>query len=227
MDTATFHAEINKIVSEHRLDQHPYVELISNGKATREQLKGYPIQHYEMTVRDSAPLSAEVYLRLREIDEWAGQGAAKGFAEEALGLYSHSAGHTDLLFELWQGGLGQPREALTKAVGSNDSMAFNACMYRLLRLKPQFIGAIGLMEEIEVEAYLKLKNGYERNYGIKPEHLRFLSVHYEADKEHGEGGHRLIDHFVTGTGREEEFLAEARCLAHFFWRGFDSMASGA
>jgi pyrroloquinoline quinone (PQQ) biosynthesis protein C len=45
MDTATFHKEINKIVAEHRLDQHPYVELVNQGRAAREQLKGYPIQH--------------------------------------------------------------------------------------------------------------------------------------------------------------------------------------
>lgn len=223
MDTATFHKEINQIVAEYRLNQHPYVELVASGKASREQLKGYPIQHYEMTVRDSAPLSAEVYLRLHEFDEKAGHGAAKGFAEEALGIYSHSAGHTELLFELWEGGLGLPRKQLVQAVGSPDAMAFNACMYRLLRLKPRFIGAIGLMEEIEVEAYKKLMEGMERHYAIKPEHLRFFSVHYEADKEHGEAGHASIDHFVTGTGREEEFLAEARCLAHFFWKGFDSM----
>ena len=83
--------------------------------------------------------------------------------------------------------------------------------------------SINRVEEIEVEAYKKLMEGMERNYGITPDHLRFFSVHYEADKEHGEAGHEIIDHFVTGTGREEEFLAEARCLAHFFWKGFDSM----
>jgi pyrroloquinoline quinone (PQQ) biosynthesis protein C len=63
----------------------------------------------------------------------------------------------------------------------------------------------------------------ERHYGLGVEHLRFFTVHYEADKEHGEAGHRVIDRFVTGTGREEEFLAEARTLAHFFWKGFDAM----
>jgi hypothetical protein len=47
MDKATFHPAINKIVSEHRLDQHPYVKLVNTGKASRDQLKGYPTQHYE------------------------------------------------------------------------------------------------------------------------------------------------------------------------------------
>jgi pyrroloquinoline quinone (PQQ) biosynthesis protein C len=223
MDTATFHAEINKIVAEHRLDQHPYVKLVNEGRATREQLKGYPIQHYEMTVRDSAPLSAVAYLKMYDIDQKVARGSAKGFAEEALGLYSHSAGHTELLFELWEGGLGLPREQLINAIGSDDARAFNACMYRIIHLKPHFVGAIGLCEEIEVEAYKLLQEGLEDHYGFKPEQTRFLSVHYEADKEHGEGGHRMIERFVTGTGREAEFLAEARTLANFFWKGFDSM----
>ena len=205
MDKATFHAEINKIVAEHRLDQHPYVKLVHEGKASREQLKGYPIQHYEMTVRDSAPLSATAYLKMYDIDQKVAHGSAKGFAEEALGLYSHSAGHTDLLFELWEGGLGLPREQLRHSTGSHDARAFNACMYRIIHLKPHFVGAIGLCEEMEVEAYRMLREGLERHYEIRPEHTRFLSVHYEADKEHGEGGHRMIDRFVTGTGGEEEF----------------------
>jgi pyrroloquinoline quinone (PQQ) biosynthesis protein C len=223
MNKTTFHAEIDKIVAEHRLNQHPYVKLVNEGRASREQLRGYPIQHYEMTVRDSAPLSATAYLKMYQIDQKAARGSAKGFAEEALGLYSHSAGHTDLLFELWEGGLGLPHEQLVNSIGSDDSRAFNACLYRIIHLKPHFVGAIGLCEEIEVEAYKMLQEGLERHYGLKPEHTRFLSVHYEADKEHGEGGHRMIDRFVTGTGREEEFLAEATTLAHFFWKGFDSM----
>ena len=223
MNKENFHAEIDDIVAEYRLNQHPYVKLVNGGRASREQLKGYPIQHYEMTVRDSAPLSATAYLKMYDIDQKIAHGSAKGFAEEALGLYSHSAGHTDLLFELWESGLGLPREQLVKSIGSDDSRAFNACLYRIIHLKPEFVGAIGLSEEIEVEAYKMLQEGLEHHYGLKPEHTRFLSVHYEADKKHGAGGHRMIDRFVTGSGREEEFLAEARTLARFFWRGFDSM----
>jgi hypothetical protein len=58
------------------------VKLVNQGKAAREQLKGYPIQHYEMTVRDSAPLSAAAYLKMYDIDQKVAQGSAKGFAEE-------------------------------------------------------------------------------------------------------------------------------------------------
>ena len=223
MNKSEFYSDIKRMVSEYDLANHPYIRLIADGKASRTQLKGYPLQHYEMTVRDSAPLSATFYLKVRELDEAAGKQMAQGFAEEALGLYSHSASHTDLLLELWENGLGLPADQLLNSIGSDDSRAFNACLYRLIHLRPQFIGAVGLMEGIEVNAYKRLMEGMEQHYGLKPEHLRFFSVHYEADKEHGETGHWLIDRFVTGSGREDAFLQEARCLARFFWKGFDSM----
>jgi pyrroloquinoline quinone (PQQ) biosynthesis protein C len=223
MDRTTFMTEVKKIVSEHELVNHPYVELVSRGKAPREQLKNYPIEHYAMTVKESAPLTAVAFLKVRELDLEAGEHAAQNFAEEALGVYSHSASHTELLFEMWERAMGMPRQQLVDSVGSDDSRAFNALLYRIVYLKPRFMGAIGLMEEMEVQAYKKLMIGMQEHYGIKATDLRFLDVHYEADKDHSETGHWLIDRFVTGTGAEMEFLAEARCLARFFWKGFDSM----
>jgi pyrroloquinoline quinone (PQQ) biosynthesis protein C len=48
MDRTTFRTEIKRIVSDNELSKHPYVELVSQGRASREQLKGYPLQHYDM-----------------------------------------------------------------------------------------------------------------------------------------------------------------------------------
>ncbi|HTW87696.1 MAG TPA: iron-containing redox enzyme family protein [Candidatus Binataceae bacterium] len=223
MDKTRFHAEIDKIVSDYDLTKHPYVELISTGKASREQLKRYPIEHWAMTVKDSGPLAALGYLRLREIDLEAAHRFAQSFSEEALGTYSHSASHTELLYEMWERGLGMARRQLDESIGSEESLAANALFYRIAYVKPHFLGAFGLGEGAEVYAYKKLQIGLEQHYGIKTSDLRFLDVHYEADKDHSEAGHWLIDRLVTGSGREQEFLAEARTLVHAFWKGFDSM----
>ncbi|MBF6567613.1 MAG: iron-containing redox enzyme family protein [Candidatus Binataceae bacterium] len=225
MDKKQFYAEIEKIVREYDLTKHPYVELVSRGEATREQLKRYPIEHYAMTVKDSGPLAALAYLRLRELDLDAAQHIAQNFAEEALGLLSHSAGHTELLCEMWEQALGMPRPQLLDSIGSEESLASNALFYRIAYLKPRYLGGFGLSEEMEVHAYKKLQIGLQEHYGMKPSDLRFLDVHYEADKDHSETGHWLIDRLVTGTGHEEEFLVEARTLCHGFWKGFDSMLS--
>ncbi len=221
MDAATFRREIDKLASEFKLDKHPYMQLVYNGKATREQLKHYPIQHYEMTVRDADLFGAESYLRMREIDPEAARVRAANFAEEALGVYSNSAGHLELLFELWEGGLGLPRRELIESHPSADARMMNALLHRLRRVKPRFMGASGLLEEMEVEAYLMLYEGLQHHYHIDPKHLRFLSVHYEADKEHGKSGHDLIERLVVGTGREEDFLSEARLMMRQFWKGFE------
>ncbi len=223
MDKATFHAELDKLSAEFALTRHPYFELVSRGKASREQIKRYPIEHYAMTVKDSGPLSAMAYLRLHEIDVEAAQQMAQSFAEESLGLYSHSAGHAELLCEMWERGLGLRREELLNSIGSEESLAANALFHRVANLKPEFLGAFGMCEGMEVYAYKQLQEALEAHYGMKPEDLRFLSVHYEADKDHSETGHWLIDRLVTGTGREEEFLAETRTLMHSFWKGFESM----
>jgi len=223
MDKTTFHAELDKLSSEYVLTKHPYFELVSRGKASREQLKRYPIEHYAMTVKDSGPLSAMAYLRLRDVDLEAAQQMAQGFAEEALGLYSHSASHAELLCEMWERGLGLPRQELLDSIGSEESLAANALFHRVANLKPEFLGAFGMCEGMEVYAYKQLQEALEAHYGMKPEDLRFLSVHYEADKDHSETGHWLIDRLVTGTGREAEFLAETRALMHCFWKGFESM----
>ncbi|MGH7907399.1 MAG: iron-containing redox enzyme family protein, partial [Candidatus Binataceae bacterium] len=184
MDKAAFHEKIGKIVSEYELTKHPYVELVSRGEATTEQLRRYPIEHYAMTVKDSGPLAALAYLRLREIDYDAAQHMAQSFAEEALGAYSHSAGHKELLTEMWERALGMPRDQLTESIGSEESLAANALFHRIAYIKPRFLGAFGLAEEMEVHAYKKLRRGLEEHYGMKAADLRFLDVHYEADKDH-------------------------------------------
>ncbi len=221
MNAATFRKELDKLSAEFNLDKHPYMQLVYTGKATREQLKHYPIQHYEMTVRDADLFGAEGYLRMREIDSEAARIRAANFAEEALGVYSNSAGHLDLLFELWEGGLGLPRNQLVESEPTPNARLLNALLHRLRRVKPRFIGASGLLEEMEVEGYLKIYEGLQRHYHIDPKHLRFLSVHYEADKEHGKSGHDLIERLVVGTGREEDFLAEAHLMMSQFWKGFE------
>ncbi|HVB79429.1 MAG TPA: iron-containing redox enzyme family protein [Candidatus Binataceae bacterium] len=223
MDAATFRAEIKRLAAEFKLDKHPYIQLVYTGKASRDQLKNYPIQHYEMTVRDADMFGAEGFLRMRELDPAAARDRAMNFAEEALGIYSKSASHLELLFELWEGGLGLPRTELIQSKSSDAARILNALIMRLRRIKPQFAGASGLLEEMEVEAYRMLHEGLERHYHIDPRHLRFLSVHHEADKDHGESGHKLIERFVVGSGREEEFLSEARLMMNGFWNGFDSM----
>ncbi len=90
------------------------------GKASGEQLKNYPIQPYEMTVRDADMFGVEGFLRMREIDPEAARDGAMNFAEEALGIYRRSASPLELLFKLREGGLGLPRKKLIRFAESHQ-----------------------------------------------------------------------------------------------------------
>jgi len=154
------------------------------------------------------------------------QGAAmmaENFAEETLGLLSQSAGHPELMFEYWEKGLRLPRQELIESSGSPASRMFNAFAWRTMSLRPRYIGALGLVEAIELPSHLQLLAGVEKHYGFPADAVRFFSVHAEADKEHAATGRKLVERLVRTEREQREFLIEARCLVDLFKQGFDAM----
>jgi pyrroloquinoline quinone (PQQ) biosynthesis protein C len=223
MDTKTFWQEAGRLIDEYSLANHPIVTLIRDGKATRDQLGRYAIEHYELTIRDAGRYLSQGYLSMVEIDEQGADMVAENFAEETCGLLSHSAGHPKLMFDYWEKGLGFARHELLEASASPASRMFNACMWRIVTLKPRFIGAGGMVEAIELPSHLQLLEGVEKHYGFAPEASRFFSVHAEADKQHYETGKQLVERLVHTDRERQEFLIEARILLDLFKRGFDAM----
>lgn len=60
MEVQAFWQGVERIADEYNVGKHPLTQLMHDGKATKEQIKQFAIEHYEMTVRDSGP-----YHRLR------------------------------------------------------------------------------------------------------------------------------------------------------------------
>jgi pyrroloquinoline quinone (PQQ) biosynthesis protein C len=223
MDNATFKRELASLRKEFDLGNHPFITMVHEGKATPEHLRRYSIEHYEMTIRDAGPLMAQAYLEMLPIDSAGARMVAQNFAEEALGLYTKSNGHADLLHEFWHDGLGLPLEQLEHSNPSAAARAFNADIWRLCRAKPRYIGAIGMAEGCERAAYRKMFEGVTRHYGVRPEDARFFSVHIEADEEHEETGHKLVDKLIRDDYERREFVAEAAVMLDLFRKGFDAM----
>ena len=69
MDTKTFWQEAGLLIDEYSLADHPIVSLIHEGKATRDQLGRYAIEHYELTIRDAGRSLSQGYLSMVDIDE--------------------------------------------------------------------------------------------------------------------------------------------------------------
>jgi len=223
MDTRTFRQEVEKIADEFSIGKHPLVQHIYEGKATKEQVKQFAIEHYEMTVRDSGHYIAQGYVSMVNVDKVGAEMMAENFAEEAMGLYTHTAGHAELLFEFWEKGLGLPRKELEESSASPASRAMNAYFWLLMSRRVRYSGALGILEGDFSQACEKILAGLQTHYQMRPEALRFFSGHVEADREHAATGRKMIERLLTTERDRQEFLKEARCAAELYWKGWDAM----
>ena len=223
MDTQTFWREVERIADEFSISRHPLVQLVYEGKATKQQLRQFAVEHYEMTVRDSGPYIAQGYISMCKLDAEGAELMADNFAEEAMGLSTHTAGHAGLLYEFWEQGLGLPRKELEESSASAAARAMNAYFWLMVTHKIKYSGALGMLEGNFSQACEKLAAGLRKHYGMKPEAIRFFSGHIEADREHAQTGRKLVDRLLTTERDRQEFLKEERCAAELYWKGWDAM----
>lgn len=223
MDTQAFWREVEKIADEFNIGKHPFVQLVHDGKASKQQLKQFAVEHYEMTVRDSGPYIATGYISMNKLDARGAELMAENFAEEAMGLYTHTGGHSALLFEFWEKGLGLPRKELEESRASAAARTLNAYFWMLVTHKVKYSGALGVLEGGFSSACEKMLAGLQQHYGMKPDAVRFFSGHIEADREHAQTGRQLVEQLLTTERDRLEFLTEARCTANLYWRGWDAM----
>jgi len=222
MDMDTLWQEIGAVNGELGISNHPLHQMIRDGSANMEHIKGFAIQHYEMTIRDSGPYMAQGYISMSEIDDQGARLIAENFAEEAMGLFSKTTGHCELLHEFWEA-LGLPLSELQDAIASPAARAFNACFWVLMTQKVRYSGALGLLEGEFVTAAENMFQGLQKHYGLKPEQLRFFSTHIEADREHAETGKKLVTRLLSEPSHRANFVAEARCAIELYRRAWDSM----
>jgi pyrroloquinoline quinone (PQQ) biosynthesis protein C len=223
MDLQAFWKGVEQIADEYNIGKHPFVKLVHDGKATRQQLKQFAVEHYEMTVRDSGPYIAQAYINMSKLDAAGAEMMAENFAEEAMGLHTHTTGHAGLLFEFWEKALGLPKEELEQSSASSAARALNAYFFRMVTNKVLYSGAMGVLEGGFSAACEKMLSGMEKHYGFKPETVRFFSGHVEADREHAHTGRKLIERLLTADRDHQEFLKEARCMGDLYWKGWDAM----
>jgi pyrroloquinoline-quinone synthase len=223
MDIQTFWHEVEKIGHELDIGRHPFVRSVHEGNATKLHLRQFAIEHYEMTVRDSGPYIAQGYCSMTKLDAVGAELMAANFAEEAMGLYTRTAGHAVLLFEFWEQGLGLPRRELEESSASTAARAVNGYFWLLMTQKVRYSGAGGILEGGFSHACEKMFDGLRKHYDMKPEALRFFSGHIEADREHAATGRKLIERLLTNERERHEFLKEVRCFGELYWKGWDAM----
>jgi len=181
--------------------KHPFLKAVCNGTATMDQIRTWAIQDYQF--RAAVPRIAMLrYLACSdpEIAEklW---GVVE---EETRGLDTGSAGHNELAVRFAES-IGLSRAQLENAQLLPATAAHLYYAELIIHTLPWFvvmsiqIGAEGTFGP----AAAALGNGFIQRYNMKPEDVRFFTVHSQADEEHGSLAEEIAARYLHGPHLQE------------------------
>ena len=163
--------------------KHPFLKAVCNGTATMDQIRAWAIQDYQF--RAAVPRIAMLrYLACT--DPEIAQKLWGVVEEETRGMETGTAGHNELAIRFAES-IGLTRSQLENAELRPSTAAHLYYVELIIHTLPWFvvmsiqIGAEGTFGP----AAAALGNGFIKQYGMKPEDVRFFTVHSEADEEHG------------------------------------------
>jgi pyrroloquinoline quinone (PQQ) biosynthesis protein C len=163
--------------------KHPFLKAVCNGTATMDQIRAWAIQDYQF--RAAVPRIAMLrYLACT--DPEIAQKLWGVVEEETRGIETGTAGHNELAIRFAES-IGVTRSQLENAELRPSTAAHLYYVELIIHTLPWFvvmsiqIGAEGTFGP----AAAALGNGFINQYGMKPDDVRFFTVHSEADEEHG------------------------------------------
>jgi pyrroloquinoline-quinone synthase len=163
--------------------KHPFLKAVCNGTASMDQIRAWAIQDYQF--RAAVPRIAMLrYLACN--DPEIAQKLWGVVEEETRGMDTGSAGHNELAIRFAES-IGLTRDELENAELRPSTAAHLYYVELIIHTLPWFvvmaiqIGAEGTFGP----AAAALGHGFIKQYGMKPDDVRFFTVHSEADEEHG------------------------------------------
>jgi len=180
---------------------HPFVRAVCEGRASMEQIRQWALQDYQF--RRAVPRIALLrYLactdpvfqpKLYEVVE-----------DETKGLRPGSVGHPDMFVE-FGAALGLSRGELEAASLRPATAAHLYYTELIIHTLPWFVV---MAAQISAEgtfspAAAVLGQAFIKQYGMKPESVRFFTVHVEADAEHGSLAEDIARAYITSAPLEK------------------------
>ncbi len=176
---------------------HPFVRAVCAGTASLDQIRNWALQDYQFRravpriamLRYLACSDPEFAPRLYEVVE-----------DETRGLRPGSIGHPDMFIEFAES-IGITRAELESAPLRPATAAHLYYAELIIHTLPWFvmmaaqIGAEGTFGP----AVAALGQGLIKQYGMKPESIRFFTVHVEADEEHGTLAEDIALRYITSA----------------------------
>lgn len=174
---------------------HPFVRAVSAGTASMEQIRKWAVQDYQF--RRAVPRIAMLRYLACSDPEFAGR-LYEVVEEETRGLATGSAGHCDMFVEFAES-IGITRKELETAELRPATAAHLYYAELVIHTLPWFVmmaAQIGAEGTFSPPA-AALGQGFIKQYGMKPESVRFFTVHVEADEEHGTLAEDIALSYIT------------------------------
>jgi pyrroloquinoline-quinone synthase len=181
---------------------HPFVRAVCEGRAHKDQIRRWAVQDYQF--RRAVPRLAMLrYLactdpvfqpKLYEVVE-----------EETQGLRPGSVGHPDMFVEFAET-MGVQRKELETAPLEPATAAHLYYAELIIHTLPWFVVMAAQMtaEGTFGPAAAALGKGFIEQYGMKPESVRFFTIHVEADAEHGSLAEEIATAYITSPSLEAQ-----------------------
>ena len=181
--------------------KHPFLKAVCNGTATMDQIRAWAIQDYQFRaavpriamLRYLACTDPEIARKLWGVVE-----------EETRGMDTGTAGHNELAIRFAES-IGVTRSQLENAELRPSTAAHLYYVELIIHTLPWFvfmaiqIGAEGTFGP----AAAALGNGFVKQYGMKPDDVRFFTVHSEADEEHGSLAEEIAVRYLHSSQLQE------------------------
>jgi pyrroloquinoline quinone (PQQ) biosynthesis protein C len=181
--------------------KHPFLKAVCNGTATMDQIRAWAIQDYQF--RAAVPRIAMLrYLACS--DPKIAQKLWGVVEEETRGMDTGTAGHNQLAIQFAES-IGLTRTQLDNAELLPSTAAHLYYVELIIHTLPWFvvmgiqIGAEGTFGP----AAAALGHGFIKNYNMKPDDVRFFTVHSEADEEHGNLAEEIAVRYITSPELQE------------------------
>jgi pyrroloquinoline-quinone synthase len=182
--------------------KHPFLKAVCNGTATMDQIRAWAIQDYQFRaavpriamMRYTACTDPEIAQKLWGVVE-----------EETRGMDTGTAGHNELAIRFAQS-IGLTQSQLENAELRPSTAAHLYYVELIIHTLPWFvvmsiqIGAEGTFGP----AAAALGKGFIEKYHMKPEDVRFFTVHSEADEEHGSMAEEIAVRYLHSPHLQEQ-----------------------
>lgn len=217
----TFTTQLNQVITQHNLLNHPFYLKWSEGSLTMEQLREYAKQYYQF-VKHFPRLVSAVHSNSADAADRAM--LMQNLADEE-GYKSSFKNHPALWMD-FATSLGLSEKEVNECSSLEQTEELIQGMYALARSEDAKTGIAALYayeSQVPEIAHSKI-DGLKKYYGIDSEEaLAYFTVHAEFDVWHSQDELQSLVSGATNSSREESLVNAAEQSAKLQWRFLDGI----